>query len=231
LCRMICIGHIANISFSVCIISIVRLRSLVRVSNSKDPTYDNPPAAAASAVEVNVGIITACLPSLRPLLSALLPSYFPGDQSRLINRQKYDEEQFKLRRSPTAASQPSIRAPKKSLHSRTRSDTTDYSRTESEIISLYKDQATVAGTGTKVNGPVRQVHIRSASVPSNDASTLLNVPENAYRLEPLRLGGKSYSRPRSGLAPTTSPKLQPRPQRAPVFQKPLPITPFPVKLS
>ncbi|ORY11593.1 hypothetical protein BCR34DRAFT_447226, partial [Clohesyomyces aquaticus] len=60
----------------VTLISIIRLQTLVRISNSKDPTFDNPPAATFSAVETNVGIVTACLPSLRPLLAHMLPSYF-----------------------------------------------------------------------------------------------------------------------------------------------------------
>lgn len=61
---------------SVCIISILRLQSLVEISNSADPTYDNPSAATWSSVEINVGIICSCLPLLRPLLIRWLPSTF-----------------------------------------------------------------------------------------------------------------------------------------------------------
>ncbi|OCK75392.1 hypothetical protein K432DRAFT_337541, partial [Lepidopterella palustris CBS 459.81] len=60
----------------VCIVSILRLQSLVAISNSKDPTFDNPPAATWSAIETNVGLICACLASLRPLATRLFPRLF-----------------------------------------------------------------------------------------------------------------------------------------------------------
>ncbi|KAF2264402.1 hypothetical protein CC78DRAFT_616826 [Lojkania enalia] len=53
----------------VCIISIVRLHSLLVITTSKDQSYDNAPVATFSIVEVNVAIIGACLPTLRPLLA------------------------------------------------------------------------------------------------------------------------------------------------------------------
>lgn len=62
----------------VCIVSILRLQSLVIISNSTDPTFDNPPAATWSSIETNVGLICACLPALRPLLSQLFPRVFPS---------------------------------------------------------------------------------------------------------------------------------------------------------
>lgn len=57
-------------------VSILRLQSLVKISNSQDPTYDNPPAASWSSVETNIGIICSCLPLLRPLLTRYLPHIF-----------------------------------------------------------------------------------------------------------------------------------------------------------
>lgn len=59
---------------SVCLVSILRLQSLIAISNSLDPTYDNPPAATWSSVEVNIGIICSCLPLLRPLGKRWLPN-------------------------------------------------------------------------------------------------------------------------------------------------------------
>ncbi|KAH8725893.1 hypothetical protein GQ44DRAFT_207239 [Phaeosphaeriaceae sp. PMI808] len=67
---------------SVCIVSILRLQSLVAISNSEDPTYDNPPAATWSSVEINVGIICSCLPCLRPLLNKCFPRIFPPSFQR-----------------------------------------------------------------------------------------------------------------------------------------------------
>ncbi|KAF2178728.1 hypothetical protein K469DRAFT_675252 [Zopfia rhizophila CBS 207.26] len=60
----------------VCVVSILRLQSLVAISNSEDPTFDNPPAATWSSVEINVGIICSSLPCLRPLLAKCLPEMF-----------------------------------------------------------------------------------------------------------------------------------------------------------
>ncbi|KAF7588534.1 hypothetical protein BBP40_005523 [Aspergillus hancockii] len=57
----------------VCITSICRLVALKKISESIDPTYDNVGAASWSAVECNVGIICACLPTLRPLVSRFVP--------------------------------------------------------------------------------------------------------------------------------------------------------------
>jgi hypothetical protein len=69
---------------SVCIVSILRLQSLVSISNSTDPTYDNPAAATWSSVEINVGIICSCLPLLRPLFNRFLPGVFTS-RNRIDN--------------------------------------------------------------------------------------------------------------------------------------------------
>ncbi|KAJ5495216.1 hypothetical protein N7539_000332 [Penicillium diatomitis] len=57
----------------VCITSIIRLTALKKIADSLDPTYDNVGAASWSAIECNTGIICACLPTLKPLLSKILP--------------------------------------------------------------------------------------------------------------------------------------------------------------
>lgn len=38
--------------------------------------YDGPPAHAWSSAELNIGIICACVPSLRPLFSLAFPRFF-----------------------------------------------------------------------------------------------------------------------------------------------------------
>ncbi|PYI22949.1 hypothetical protein BO86DRAFT_396732 [Aspergillus japonicus CBS 114.51] len=57
----------------VCVTSICRLVALKKIADSSDPTYDNVGAASWSAIECNTGIICACLPTLRPLVSRILP--------------------------------------------------------------------------------------------------------------------------------------------------------------
>ncbi len=65
-----------NIIYSVTVISIVRLYSLDDISNSIDISFDNVAHATLSDIEVNVGIICACLPAMRPLFALIVPEYF-----------------------------------------------------------------------------------------------------------------------------------------------------------
>ena len=61
----------------VCIISILRLHSLYIISVSKDPSFDNLDAAMWSTLEVQIAILCACLPCLRPLASRWFPQIVP----------------------------------------------------------------------------------------------------------------------------------------------------------
>ncbi|KAI9372901.1 hypothetical protein BJX61DRAFT_542266 [Aspergillus egyptiacus] len=65
----------------VLVTSILRLQSLLVISDSHDPTYDNVGAATWSAVECNVAIICACLPATRAFISKLVPRFFSTGKS------------------------------------------------------------------------------------------------------------------------------------------------------
>ncbi len=54
-------------------ISVVRFKSLYDISISQDVSWDNVPIADWTAVECNIAIMCACLPTLKPLLSRFLP--------------------------------------------------------------------------------------------------------------------------------------------------------------
>ena len=57
----------------VCVIAIVRLKILARANRqTNDPTWALVPVAVWSAAEPAMGVIAACLPSLRPLLAVAL---------------------------------------------------------------------------------------------------------------------------------------------------------------
>ncbi|KIW10642.1 hypothetical protein PV08_11606 [Exophiala spinifera] len=56
-----------------CITSFLRLHALYVTSVSTDLTYDNVDAATWSAAELNVGIMCACIPAIRPVVSLLFP--------------------------------------------------------------------------------------------------------------------------------------------------------------
>lgn len=51
----------------------MRLQSLVFFAKTSNPTWDNLAVSQWSTVEINVGIICACMPSLRVLLVRLFP--------------------------------------------------------------------------------------------------------------------------------------------------------------
>lgn len=59
--------------FSVTVVSILRLHSLVYLAASDNPTWDQWTTALWSVIEVNIGIICTCLPTLRLLLLRIFP--------------------------------------------------------------------------------------------------------------------------------------------------------------
>lgn len=59
--------------YSVTVISIVRLQSLITFANSTNATWNNLPVSLWSTIEINVGIICACMPTLRLLLLRMFP--------------------------------------------------------------------------------------------------------------------------------------------------------------
>lgn len=67
---------------SVTVVSILRLRALVTFATSDNPTFDNFETMIWSTLELNVGIICACMPSMRQILARIFPRVFGGEQSR-----------------------------------------------------------------------------------------------------------------------------------------------------
>lgn len=61
---------------STCIVSVLRLVWLYPISVTKDVTYESPISALWSNVELNVGILCSCVPTLRSCLTRLFPSLF-----------------------------------------------------------------------------------------------------------------------------------------------------------
>ncbi|KAE8372003.1 hypothetical protein BDV26DRAFT_302326 [Aspergillus bertholletiae] len=85
--QKIALAAVFAIGGFVLVTSILRFQSLLVISQSTDPTYDNPPAAMWSAVECNVAIICACLPSMRALISHLIPRVFSTRSNRYMTKQ------------------------------------------------------------------------------------------------------------------------------------------------
>lgn len=220
----------------VCVISIIRLQSLVAISNSVDPTFDNMNAAILSAVETNVAIVTACLPFFRPFLSWVMPRQFPSPSSRYA---QLDEEQPRYKASITTDILSSNCACASRNHFR---DCSTFTVTDSEMLALEDQQASIAAIGARAGGQVRQVTIGSGRSTTLFAPRLPRLPENMASFGPIVLGGEAlHARPTHSshsfhwsshrlsnrLSGIQFPR-RPWTPRNQMIQKPLPITPFPL---
>ncbi|KAI0145192.1 hypothetical protein GGR57DRAFT_481055 [Xylariaceae sp. FL1272] len=88
------------LGFTITIVSILRLQSLVRFSKTTNVTHDNAFAVYWSVLECDVFIIAACLPSLRSIASQMLPRWFASTNvdrsyaSRKYHRQEDTDSGF-----------------------------------------------------------------------------------------------------------------------------------------
>ena len=87
-----------NMIYSATIISIVRLRALVGFGQSTNLTYDQTETAKWSIIELTVGLVCSCLPSIRSLLVQCLPSVFGSTQGKSTGNQ-YTGSHIKASRS------------------------------------------------------------------------------------------------------------------------------------
>lgn len=61
---------------SICIVSILRLHSLIVLGNHpEDSAWHGAAPAYFSAMEVNLGIVCASLPALKPLVARIVPGF------------------------------------------------------------------------------------------------------------------------------------------------------------
>jgi hypothetical protein len=65
-----------------CIISILRLQSLLVFLQTTDISYHNPLAAIWSNLEVNIGIVCSCLPTLKAMVTRWFPRTFNSSYLR-----------------------------------------------------------------------------------------------------------------------------------------------------
>ncbi|KAF5587220.1 integral membrane protein [Fusarium pseudocircinatum] len=70
---------------STCAISIIRIPYL---DQSPDLTWDNVEAAAWSIAELCCGLLCACLPTLRPLISRIMPNFLVSRQTPRNSEQR-----------------------------------------------------------------------------------------------------------------------------------------------
>jgi hypothetical protein len=65
-----------SLGFVAVVDAILRMRSLAEMIGSEDLSYFNADLAAWSASEINLSLICACLPALRPVVSRMFPNVF-----------------------------------------------------------------------------------------------------------------------------------------------------------
>ncbi|ORY58549.1 CFEM domain-containing protein [Pseudomassariella vexata] len=92
------VGMMFSVGTFVTVVSILRLQSLVHFANSLNPTWDQLDIANWSTVEINVGIICACMPSLRLILVKLFPRVMGTTHDRTARSQYYYGQNSKVRR-------------------------------------------------------------------------------------------------------------------------------------
>ncbi|GJC84899.1 satratoxin biosynthesis SC1 cluster protein 4 [Colletotrichum liriopes] len=73
----------------VTVVSILRLQSLVQFAKSQNPTWDQFDVATWSTVEINVGIICACMPSIRVILVGFFPKLLGSTRRGTSQAAKY----------------------------------------------------------------------------------------------------------------------------------------------
>jgi hypothetical protein len=74
---------ILTIGWFVCVVSILRLHALVILSKHQDDrTYYSAATAYWSNIEMNLGIVCASLPALKPLVVKIIPRFATHQSSR-----------------------------------------------------------------------------------------------------------------------------------------------------
>ena len=76
---------------SITIISILRMQSLVYFAKSSNPTWDQWPIALWSTIEINVGVICTCLPSIRLILVRLFPGVLDSNASPHTSHPEHEQ--------------------------------------------------------------------------------------------------------------------------------------------
>ena len=67
---------------SVTVVSIIRVKALITLGRSSNMTWDNYPVALWSTIEMNVGIMCICMPTLRLMLVRFFPKLGGGCTSQ-----------------------------------------------------------------------------------------------------------------------------------------------------
>ncbi|RFN44514.1 hypothetical protein FIE12Z_11228 [Fusarium flagelliforme] len=141
---------IFSLGFFACVVSIYRIHTLKMAAETKDPNWDNVDAAIWSFLEITIAIITACLPTLKPLFSKLMPKIFASSYGQ-SNAQSYGESPKSLQ-----------------LRSRSTKKTGGRSRVTDDTTTLKGDGAPISTHRSGIS-----VSIRAECDGSGDEETLV----------------------------------------------------------
>ncbi|KAF4625633.1 hypothetical protein G7Y89_g12532 [Cudoniella acicularis] len=144
----------------VCLISILRLRSLYVLSVSTDPTFDNLDAGMWSAIEVNMGIICASLQTIRPIIARMFPRLLGTSRAQTKNSSELNTFQSKrltkgLNKPLPALEQSNISAVSQTvtrISKGERLDTRHYHDVEKGRMVIDVDKEILVTTSTTVEG-------------------------------------------------------------------------------
>ena len=93
---MFCVGTF------VTVVSALRLQSLVHFAVSANPTFDQTDVINWSNIEINIGIICACLPALRVILVGMFPKVFGSTKGTSQPYYAYGSRSQGMRRGGSA---------------------------------------------------------------------------------------------------------------------------------
>jgi hypothetical protein len=116
------------------VISAVRLQFLINVSHTTNPTWDQSDVVKWSDLEITVGVICACLPSIRLILARSMPKLFGSTHDR-TQRSQYADNHAKISRNTIVGSESSSRRgnENKGIHCTTTFELDRHDKDEDEI--------------------------------------------------------------------------------------------------
>ncbi|KAH7075445.1 hypothetical protein BKA63DRAFT_297331 [Paraphoma chrysanthemicola] len=241
-----------GLSASVATVSVIRLYSLHEVTKSDDLPFDSPAFATLSAVEVNVGIICACLPAMRPLLARMMPDYFSAAAQYtnvpvMLDLERQTPRKH-LKSTPDSTRGVVTRTQNVKPHTvfvvTPQAPRPTFSRSPSGYFSVENSRPSTSSQGGTLLHSSQASHSRSGSnfsIAIASAEAPLHGPRFQSAIDPLRMSPISppIAARVSHLPSMVGPQMRdpndtsgmfssaPRSQTS-TSTKPLPITPFPV---
>ncbi|KAI9164064.1 Satratoxin biosynthesis SC1 cluster protein [Paramyrothecium foliicola] len=145
---MFCVG------LFVTIVSILRLQTLVQFANTHNPTWDQYDVVNWSTIEINVGIICACMPALRFIMGQFFPRILGSTRHTYGNSAGQSGRSTRGNRGATGT--------QKSAH-------------ESVVKTHDGESSTI--TGLARGGVVGSIHSRDNTVDYHDEIRLVNLSD------------------------------------------------------